>query len=142
MRTGTRSRFRIASTATASGGETIAPSAKAAAQGRPSIKECATQATTVVVTKDEPNREEENPAQIAPEITPRSENRGRIKQRREKEKEDEIRIEPDNRKKRNKTQGQAAQDEQDRIRNGPFVGEDDQARHQHEQEARLVRRDA
>ena len=54
MRWGTPSRRMIAVAATASGGETIAPSAKAAAQGSAGTMECAIQATASVVASTSP----------------------------------------------------------------------------------------
>ena len=49
MRVGRCSRFRIAVTATASGGETIAPRMNAAAHGTPGTIACSTTATATVV---------------------------------------------------------------------------------------------
>lgn len=54
MRRGMPSRCTIAVAATASGGERIAPSVKATAQGRPSAA-CATTPTTVVVASTRPS---------------------------------------------------------------------------------------
>ena len=54
MRRGTRRRWVTALAAIASGGEIIAPKAKAAAQGKPGKIECATHPTTNVVTSTRP----------------------------------------------------------------------------------------
>jgi hypothetical protein len=55
IRFGTRNRCVIEVAAIASGGEMIAPKAKAAAHGISGTKNLVTQATTMVVTKTNPN---------------------------------------------------------------------------------------
>ena len=54
MRGGSRSLASTALAATASGGETMAPSAKHAAHGSPGTAQCATQPTTSVVNATAP----------------------------------------------------------------------------------------
>jgi len=65
MRRGTASRRAIVVAATGSVGATIAPSAKAAAHGRPSTTSCATTATATVVASTSPTAASEMPRRLA-----------------------------------------------------------------------------
>ena len=91
-RRGTGSRDTIAAAATASGGETIAPSATATAHGMPGKSARAVMATAAVVASTSPIASSPIGATVRAEVAQRREERRRPQHRRQEDEEDEVRI--------------------------------------------------
>src|SRR5260370_33621186 len=93
IRCGTGSRRRTAVAKTASGGDTIAPNANAAAQGKVRQNRVCNPCDGDCCHQHQSDREQKNRAQVSPEIAPGSKQRCRIEQRRQKKIEHDFRIE-------------------------------------------------
>ena len=119
--------------ATASGGETMAPSVKATAQPRPGTAAWTTAATTTVVARTRPIGERQDRARLGAEVADRREEGRDVEQRRQEQQEDEIGREADVREAGHEADQQPAEDQHDRVRDGEATG-------QHAQRATATRR--
>ena len=131
MRRGTPRRWATVVAAMASVGETIAPRTKAAAHGSPATV-WTTAATTKVVIKHEPYREERDRPDVGPKVAPRGKERRDVQQRRQEQQEHELRVEPHPRKTGHEPEHRTTEDEQDRVRYLEPRGERGQRRHSHQ----------
>ena len=140
MRRGTLRRCVTAVAATASGGDTIAPSTNATGQLIPGITACATQATAVVVTTTRPTASNVIGRRVGGEVTPRREPRRREQQRRQEQQQHQLGIDLHRRQPRHERQPEAAQDQQDRVGDlQPFGGDGQRRRDDEEDENELER---
>ena len=115
MRRGMLSRDRIAVAATASGGETMAPNTKAAAQGISGTSNFSAAPTASVVAIDQADGEQADRADVGLEVAPRGQQRRLVEDRRQHQHQDQLRIEGELRQLRDEAERQAADDQGDRI---------------------------
>ena len=113
---GTPRRRAIVVAASGSVGETMAPSANAAAHGRPAIAACATTATATVVRSTSAIALSVIGAQVRAQVAQRREVRRVEQQRRQEDEEDELRLELDVGHAGREADEAAADHEQDRVR--------------------------
>ena len=115
MRRGAPSRDVISVAASASVGETIAPSVNATAHGSP-IHSCATTATAAIVAADETEREQRDRPLVRAQVAQRREERARVQERRKHGDEHDVRRKRDVRQPGDEAHHDPAQHEQDRQR--------------------------
>ena len=131
----------IAVAATGSVGETTAPRTKAAAHGRPGTIAWATTATMTIVSEDEPDREQPDRAQVGAQVAQRGEERGAVEERRQDADEDEVGRQVDLGQARDEAEREAAEHEQDRVRDPQLRDEHEHrcaCRQQHEEADEVV----
>ena len=112
---GTPRRRAIVVAASGSVGETIAPSANAAAHGRPAIAACATTATATVVRSTSAIALSVIGRRFAAQVAQRGEVRRVEQQRRQEDEEHELRVELDVGHAGREADEAAADHEQDRV---------------------------
>ena len=133
MGRGMPSRWAIAAAATASGGETIAPSTNAAGQVQPLDERVGDDGDHDRRGQHAADGEQGDRLQLGAEVTERRVEGGGVEQRRQEEEEDQLRLEREVGQARHEAERQAADDEQRRIRNRQPAGHRDQRQDDDEQ---------